>query len=61
MRKKPTTYKVPMSWVKAYPRHGMNNGFWLAVSVKVRERRIAHKDLASVKRVCLEVSRARRM
>lgn len=50
-----------MSWVKAYPRHGMNYGFWIAVSVRVRERRITHKDLASVKRVCLEVTRERRM
>lgn len=55
MRKKPTTYKVPMSWVRAYPRHGMNLKFWVAVSMRVRAQRIAHKDLVNVKRVCREV------
>lgn len=58
MKKKPTTYKVPMSWVRAYPRHGMNLKFWVAVSMRVRAQRIRHADLDSVRRICMEVGRA---
>jgi hypothetical protein len=57
MKKKPTTYKVPMSWVRMFPRHGLHHVFWIAVSRRVRERGIAHKDLLRVRRVCLEVGR----
>lgn len=59
--KKPTTYKVPVSWVRMYPRHGFNHVFWVAVSRRVRERRIAHKDLRAVRLVCLEVGREQRL
>ena len=58
---KQTTYKVPVSWVRAYPRHGFNYGFWVAVSKRVRDRRIRHADLASVKRVCMEVTREKKL
>ena len=57
--KKPTTYKVPVSWVRMFPRHGLHHVFWIAVSRRVRERRITHKDLRAVRLVCLEVSRER--
>jgi hypothetical protein len=53
---KQTTYRVPVAWVREYPRHGFNYGFWIAVAKRVRERGIRKSDRAMVRAVCREVT-----
>jgi hypothetical protein len=54
--KKKTVFRVPVSWVRAYPRHGFSYVFWLAVARRVRERGIRKNDIAAVRAVCVEVT-----
>lgn len=52
-RKRPTVYRVKASWVRAVP--GLSVGQWLTVSKRVRQRRIAHKNLRAIIAIASEV------
>lgn len=40
--------------MRLHPRRDM--GFWIAVSKRVRERKVRHADLTTIKSICQEVS-----
>lgn len=52
-RKRPTVYRVKASWVRACP--GLTMSQWLTVSKRVRQRRIAHKNIQAITMIANEV------
>lgn len=52
-RKKPTVYRIKATWVRACP--GLTTGQWLTVSKRVRQRRVAHKNIAAIRMIAMEV------